>query len=115
MSRQNDSTRRQPLSPKEVPSKQSQENQTIIEQGQAVGINPGDYADESKSLAEKAHQVAVNVPDLTVEHLVVPTYFIFEDQEDGHQEALHHVRDAEEISDLIRQMRLDENGNRKWW
>ena len=40
-----------------------------------------------------------------------PHYFIAED-EDGEKEALHHVRDAEEISDVIRQARVDEDGNR---
>jgi hypothetical protein len=115
MTRQDDSNLQQPLSPKEVPSEQWKENQRIVENDQDVGINPGDYADESKTLEEKARQVAVNVADLTVEQVVIPTYFIVEDQEDGHQEALHHVRDAEEISDLIREMRLDEEGNRQWW
>ncbi|NBD31758.1 MAG: hypothetical protein GVY17_01975 [Cyanobacteria bacterium] len=115
MVRHNKPNLQQPLSPEEVPFQQWQENQRIVEQDQDVGINPGDYADESKTLAEKARQVAVNTADLTGEQVVIPTYFIFEDQNDGRQEALHHVRDAEEISDLIRQMRLDEDGNRKWW
>ena len=26
----------------------------------------------------------------------------------------HHVKDAEEISDVIRQARTDEDGDRKW-
>jgi hypothetical protein len=34
---------------------------------------------------------------------------------DGTQKALHHVKDAEEISDVIRQARVDENGERVWW
>jgi hypothetical protein len=33
----------------------------------------------------------------------------------GEKKALHHVKDAEEISDVIRQARIDENGNRIWW
>jgi len=115
MIRQNDSNLQQPLYPEEVPLEQWEENKRIVENDQDVGINPGDYADESKTVGEKARQVAVNTADLTGEHVVIPTYFIFEDQEDGHQEALHHVRDAEEISDLIRQMRFDEEGNRQWW
>lgn len=77
--------------------------------------NPGDrISDEPQSIEEKAKQVAVDSPDITGDHITVPTYFVV-DYEDGHQEALHHVKDAEEISDVIRQARVDENGNRVWW
>jgi hypothetical protein len=77
--------------------------------------NPGDrISDEAQSIEEKAKQVAVNSPDITGDKIHVPTYFIVED-ESGEKEALHHVRDAEEISDVIRQARMDENGDRKWW
>jgi len=76
-------------------------------------INPGDRIDESKTLQEKAQEVAVDAPDITGEHIVVPTYFVV-NEPDGSQKALHHVKDAEEISDMIRQARLDENGNQVW-
>ncbi|MEC4803987.1 MAG: hypothetical protein SAJ72_06970 [Jaaginema sp. PMC 1080.18] len=83
-------------------------------QAHEKSVNPGDRIDESKSLEEKAQQVAVDAPDITGDHIVVPTYVMVEDEE-GNEEALHHVRDAEEISDVIRQARTDENGDRKWW
>ncbi|MBE9168708.1 hypothetical protein IQ238_14735 [Pleurocapsales cyanobacterium LEGE 06147] len=76
-------------------------------------INPGDKIDESKSLEEKEKQIAVDNWDITG-HDTVPTYFVAEDEE-GNEEALHHVKDAEEISDVIRQARVDEEGERKWW
>lgn len=76
--------------------------------------NPGDtIADHPQSLEEKANQVAVDAPDITGDNIVVPTYFMVED-ENGEEKALHHVKDAEEISDVIRQARMDENGDRKW-
>ncbi|MBD2194302.1 MULTISPECIES: hypothetical protein [Calothrix] len=77
--------------------------------------NPGDrIADEPQSVEEKAKQIAVDSPDITGDHITVPTYFVV-DYPDGEQKALHHVKDAEEISDVIRQARVDENGNRIWW
>ncbi|MDZ8107482.1 MAG: hypothetical protein RM338_17940 [Nostoc sp. DedQUE12a] len=76
--------------------------------------NPGDKIDESKSIEEKAQQVAVDSPDITGDHITVPTYFVV-DEPNGEKKALHHVKDAEEISDVIRQARVDENGNRIWW
>lgn len=77
-------------------------------------LNPGDkVADESQTVEEKADQVAVEYTDVTLEENVVPTYFVAEDEE-GNKEALHHIKDAEEISDVIRQARTDEDGNRKW-
>ncbi|QKQ77585.1 hypothetical protein [Nostoc sp. TCL240-02] len=78
--------------------------------------NPGDrISDESESVEEKAQQVAVDdVPDITGDKITVPTYFVV-DEPDGEKKALHHVKDAEEISDVIRQARVDENGNRVWW
>ncbi|MBD2242315.1 hypothetical protein [Nostoc sp. FACHB-888] len=78
--------------------------------------NPGDrIADESQSVEEKAKQVAVDdVPDITGDKITVPTYFVV-DEPDGEKKALHHVKDAEEISDMIREARVDENGNRIWW
>ncbi|WP_414564601.1 MULTISPECIES: hypothetical protein [unclassified Anabaena] len=77
--------------------------------------NPGDRIDEQpQSVEEKAKQVAVDSPDITGDHITVPTYFVV-DEPDGEQKALHHVKDAEEISDVIREARVDENGNRTWW
>lgn len=78
--------------------------------------NPGDkIVDESQSVEDKAQQVAVDdVPDITGDRITVPTYFVV-DEPDGEKKALHHVKDAEEISDVIRQARVDENGNRVWW
>ena len=77
-------------------------------------VNKGDVIDESKSLEEKKEQVAVsnNNPD-PVGQNTVPAYFPVEGK-DGEEEALHHVRDAEEISDVVRQARVDEDGDRKW-
>ncbi|MEA5583077.1 hypothetical protein VB620_17230 [Nodularia harveyana UHCC-0300] len=77
-------------------------------------VNPGDVIDESKSLKQKAQQLAVNTQDITGDQITVPTYFIVENP-DGTKKAAHHVRDAEEISDVIRQARVDEDGNRTWW
>jgi hypothetical protein len=77
--------------------------------------NPGDrIADHPQSIEEKAKQIAVDVPDITGDHIKVPTYFIV-DYPDGSKKALHHVKDAKEISDVIRMARMDENGNRVWW
>ncbi|MEH2256309.1 hypothetical protein [Nostoc sp.] len=77
--------------------------------------NPGDrISDKPQSIEEKAKQAAIDdVPDITGERITVPTYFVV-DEPDGEKKALHHVKDAEEISDVIRQARLDENGNRIW-
>jgi hypothetical protein len=36
------------------------------------------------------------------------------EEADGEKKALHHVKDADEISDVIRQARVDENGERVW-
>jgi hypothetical protein len=80
----------------------------------ALTANPGDrIVDEPQSVEEKEKQLAVDSPDITGEHLKVPAYFVVE-YPDGRKKALHHVKDAEEISDVIRMMRLDENGNRIW-
>lgn len=77
-------------------------------------VNPGDKIDpNAQSIEEKAQQVAVDAPDITGDHIKVPTYFVV-DEPDGEQKALHHVKDAEEISDVIRQARTDEEGNRTW-
>lgn len=77
--------------------------------------NPGDrISEEPQSIEEKAKQVAVDVPDITGDQITVPTYFVVE-YPDGEKKALHHVKDAEEISDVIRQARVDEKGDRIWW
>jgi hypothetical protein len=77
--------------------------------------NPGDrIKDEPQSLEDKREQLAVDSGDITGEHLRVPTYFVFDIPGKG-KKALHHVKDAQEISDMIRLARLDENGNRVWW
>ena len=77
-------------------------------------VNPGDViSDKPQSIEEKAQQLAVDSPDITGDHITVPTYFIV-DEPDGEEKALHHVKDAEEISDVIRLARVDENGERIW-
>ena len=88
----------------------AEEHQTIEE----ATINPGDrISDEPESIEEKSQKVAVESWDPTGK-VVVPEYFIAEDEE-GNKEALHHIKDADEISDVIRQARVDEDGERKWW
>jgi hypothetical protein len=91
----------------------SREKPDVNEQN--LTANPGDaIADHPQSIEEKAKQLAVdNVPDITGDRITVPTYFVV-DEPNGEKKALHHVKDAEEISDVIRQARLDENGNRIW-
>lgn len=77
-------------------------------------VNPGDIVtDESKSIEEKAKQVAVDSPDITGDWIKVPTYFIVQ-YPNGERKALHHVRDAKKISDVIRLARMDDNGNQVW-
>ena len=77
-------------------------------------VNPGDIiSDQPQTIEEKSKQLAVDSPDITGDHITVPTYFIVEEP-DGEEKALHHVKDAEEISDVIRQARVDEDGNRLW-
>jgi hypothetical protein len=96
------------------PSQLTQDGKIDVNKA-ALTANPGDrISEEPQSLEEKAKQLAVDSPDITGEHLKVPTYFVV-NYPDGHQKALHHVKDAEEISDVIRMARLDENGNRIWW
>lgn len=104
----------QPMAPEEVDPQQKRAQKEELERsGKRLTINPGDRIDESKTLEEKAKQVAVDAPDITGDHIVVPTYFVV-DMPDGSQKALHHVKDADEISDIIRQARVDEDGNRTW-
>lgn len=115
MSSQDSKVTKQPMAPEEVDPKQKQaQKEELDREGNNLTVNPGDRIDESKSLEEKSQQVAVDAPDITGDHIVVPTYFVV-DEPDGEQKALHHVKDAEEISDVIRQARVDEDGNRTWW
>lgn len=89
--------------------------QKLSPKARSLTANPGDrIADEPQTIEQKAKQIAVDVPDITGDHIKVPTYFIVE-YPNGEKKALHHVKDAEEISDVIRQARMDENGNRIWW
>ncbi|HEY9642832.1 MAG TPA: hypothetical protein V6C57_20255 [Coleofasciculaceae cyanobacterium] len=105
---------KQPMTPEEVdPAQKRAQKQELEKYGNKLTVNPGDRIDHSKTLAEKAKQVAVDAPDITGDHIVVPAYFVF-NMPDGSQKALHHVKDAQEISDLIRLARLDENGDRVW-
>jgi hypothetical protein len=70
--------------------------------------NPGDIiTKQPQSIEQKAQQVAVDKHDITGSHIQVPTYFVFT-YPNGETKALHHVRDAKEISDLIRLMHLEE-------
>ncbi len=97
----------------------------ILNKGEAVmednkqekvhrSANPGDViSEEPQTIDEKSKQLAVDSPDITGEHIKVPTYFVV-DEPDGEKKALHHIKDAEEISDVIRQARVDEDGNRIW-
>lgn len=74
--------------------------------------NPGDrIADEPQSIEEKAKQLAVDAPDITGDHIKVPTYFIVE-YPNGEKKALHHVKDAQKISDVIRQAHFYEEGEK---
>jgi hypothetical protein len=105
---------RQPMQPEEVDLEQKKKIKEEVNEGPQV-LNPGDrISKEPQTLEEKAQQVAVDAPDITGDHIVVPTYFVV-DEPDGEKKALHHVKDADEISDVIRQARVDENGNREWW
>lgn len=78
-----------------------------------AATNPGDRIDHSESYEEKKNQLAVDAPDITGDHIEVPAFFEVEEP-DGDKKLLHHVKDAEEISDVIRQARVDEDGNRVW-
>ncbi|MGB6295447.1 MAG: hypothetical protein WBF90_04580 [Rivularia sp. (in: cyanobacteria)] len=105
---------KQPLTPEQVDFEQKHQQKQELKNEDNNVLNPGDKVDESKSVDEKAKQVAVDAPDITGDHITVPTYFVTEDKETGDEVALHHVKDAEKISDVIRQARVDEDGERKW-
>ncbi|MGF1536295.1 MAG: hypothetical protein ACFB4J_07410 [Elainellaceae cyanobacterium] len=108
-----ENTLNQPTQPEDVSPEQHEAQQKKLAQNPNSALNPGDRVDGSQSLEEKAKQVAVNAPDVTGDHITVPTYFVVEGEE-GDKEALHHVKDAEEISDVIREARTDDEGNREW-
>ena len=77
-------------------------------------INPGDKeAPPGASVEEKSEKTAVAYEDALGNPIEVPTYFKVEG-EDGEEEALHHVKDAEEISDVIREARVNDDGERTW-
>lgn len=77
-------------------------------------INPGDKeAPPGTPVEEKGEKVAVEYEDALGNDVEVPTYFVAEGEE-GKKEALHHVKDAEKISDVIREARVDEDGERTW-
>lgn len=104
----------QPMTPEEVdPEQKRAQKEELQRDGAPLTVNPGDRIDDSMSIEEKAKQVAVDAPDITGDHITVPTYFIT-DEPDGSHKALHHVKDAEEISDMIRVMRTNEDGEREW-
>ena len=106
---------KQPLTPEQVDFEQKRQQKQELENSDNPNVlNPGDKVNQSKSVSEKAKQVAVDAPDITGDHVTVPTYFVTEDKETGEEEALHHVKDAEKISDVIREARVDEDGERKW-
>jgi hypothetical protein len=76
--------------------------------GMPLTANPGDrIVKESQTIEEKAKQIAVDKYDITGAHITIPTYFIVK-YPNGETKALHHVRDAKKISDVIRQMHLEE-------
>ena len=105
---------KQPLTPEQVDFEQKHQQKQELENEKNNVLNPGDKVEASKSVSEKAQQVAVDAPDITGDHITVPTYFVTEDKETGDEVALHHIKDAEKISDTIRQVRVDEDGERKW-
>lgn len=80
---------------------------------ESLTVNPGDRIAEGQTDEEKSEQIAVNTPDIAGDQITVPTYFEV-DEPDGEKKQLHHVKDSEEISDVIRQARVDDEGNRTW-
>lgn len=77
-------------------------------------INPGDKEmSPDASVKEKGEKVAVACEDALGNPVEVPTYFTMEGEKGG-EKALHHVKDAEKISGVIREARVDDNGDRTW-
>jgi hypothetical protein len=71
-------------------------------------INRGDrIIKENQTIEQKAQQVAVDKYDITGAHIKIPTYFVVT-YPNGETKALHHIKDAREISDVIRLMRFEE-------
>ena len=71
-------------------------------------VNPGDrIIPGNQTIEEKAQQVAVDAPDITGDWIKVPTYFVVE-YPNGEKKALHHVKDAKAISEVIQQARFDQ-------
>ncbi|NES81355.1 MAG: hypothetical protein F6K10_08045 [Moorea sp. SIO2B7] len=69
--------------------------------------NRGDIISKKpQTIEEKAKQIAVDKYDMTGAHIKVPTYFLV-NYPNGETKALHHVRDAKAISDVIRQMKFE--------
>lgn len=92
----------------------SKENTGGVSDTPREHINKGDReAPPSASIEEKREQVAVAYEEFGSD-VEIPTYFTVEDKETGKEKALHHVKDAEEISDVIRQARMNEDGERVW-
>jgi hypothetical protein len=104
----------QPLTPEQVSPEQKKAHREALDKYPERTLNPGDVIDPSATLEEKSQQVAVDVADITGDQIVVPTYFVV-DYPNGERKALHHIKDAEEISDVIRQARVNEKGERTWW
>jgi hypothetical protein len=71
--------------------------------------NSKDMPVEQK-LSPKARKLTANPGDRIADH---PQTIV--EYPDGEKKAFHHVKDAEKISDVIRQARMDEHGNRIWW
>ena len=77
-------------------------------------INPGDKEmSPEASVEEKGKKTAVAYEEALGNNTKVPTYFTVEG-ENGEKEALHHVKKAEEISDVIREARVNDAGERTW-
>ena len=74
-------------------------------------VNPGDrILDNNQSVEEKSKQLAVHAPDITGDYLEVPTYFVV-DYGGGEKKALHHVRDAQQISDVVRLLTFSQDND----
>lgn len=100
---------------KSQPEKSEPKTENINVHKERLTANPGDrIAEEPQTIEEKTQQLAVDSGDITGEHVKVPTYWVIQ-YPNGEKKALHHVKDAEEISDFIRVARMDENGDRIWW
>jgi hypothetical protein len=97
-------SKHQPVNAEEIPAEAKDAipaDKKLSPKERGLTANPGDrIADSPQTIEEKAKQIAVDVPDITGDHIKVPTYFIVE-YPNREKKALHHVKDAEEISDVI--------------